>query len=99
MIALIKTANKSISRLRNVNSPMILSPEDELAIKNKEICWVCEGKFVEGSGETPVHDHDHLNNSILSGGVTFVNWHINLVSQTLSSNTFYWFTCKILTMI
>ena len=30
MVALIKTANKSISRLRNVNHPMTLSPEDEL---------------------------------------------------------------------
>ena len=49
--ALIKTANKSISRLRNTSYPMTLSPEDELAIKTEKICWVCKGEFVEGNGK------------------------------------------------
>ena len=64
MVALVKIANKSISQLCNVDYPLTLSPEDEFAIKNKEMCWVCKGKFAEGSKETPVHDNDHLSNPI-----------------------------------
>jgi hypothetical protein len=33
MVALIKTANEAISRLRQTHNPMNLSPGDELAIK------------------------------------------------------------------
>ena len=40
------SANKSISRLHNVNHLVSLSPEDELDIKNKGMCWVCNEKFV-----------------------------------------------------
>ena len=47
------------------------SPEDELAIKKKEICLVSKEKFVEGSEETSVCDHDHLSNPILSEGSIF----------------------------
>ena len=78
IVALIKIANNSILGMRNVNFPMILSTENELLIKNKETCWVCKGKFVEGSGDTSVLDYDHLSILILSGQVTFVDWHINL---------------------
>jgi hypothetical protein len=42
MVALIKTANEAILRLRNTEYPINLSPEDELAIKYKKICWVCK---------------------------------------------------------
>ena len=40
MFALIKTANKSISRLCNVNCQFSPTPEDELAIKKMKISWV-----------------------------------------------------------
>ena len=70
MVTLIKTANKSISRLCSTKYPRSLSPEDELAIKNKEMCWACK-EDVEGSGETPFHDHNYLGNPILSGGSNF----------------------------
>ena len=48
MVVLIKTENKCISRLWNVNYPMNLSPDEELGIKNKKMCWICKKKFVEG---------------------------------------------------
>ena len=43
-VAVAKTVNNSISRLRTVNYPMTLSSEDELDIKNKG--WGC---FVRGN--------------------------------------------------
>jgi len=50
MVSLIKTANNSTSWLRNTNYPMT----HELAIKNKDMCWVCKKKFVEGNGDIVV---------------------------------------------
>jgi hypothetical protein len=47
-VALIKTANKEISWLRHTLYPMNLSPKDELAIENLDICWVCKKKLVRG---------------------------------------------------
>ena len=69
--ALIKTANKSVSRLHNVNYSMTLSVEDLMEVKNIYLCWVCKDKFVEGSGEMSVRDHDHLCNPFLSGWSIF----------------------------
>ena len=86
-VALIKTVNKSISRLRNTNYPMTVSPENKLVIKIKEMWWVCKGKFVEGSGETLVRTHNHLSNLFLSGGVTFVDWYANRFTYVHSLNT------------
>ena len=73
MLTLIKTANKLISRLHNKHYPMSLSPEDELANKNKNMCWVCKRKSVDGSRETPVCDHNDVSNPILleRGGSSF----------------------------
>jgi hypothetical protein len=76
---LIVTANKAISRLRDTHYPMILSPEDRMAIKNKKVCWVCKGtngkgKGAEGKGtkgKGKVHDLDHLWREISSGGSNF----------------------------
>ena len=64
MVALIKTENKPISWLCNVNIPMTLSPEGEMAMKNKDLYLMCQEKFIESSGEMSVHDHDHLSNPI-----------------------------------
>ena len=78
MTVVIKTENKSVSRLRNVNYPTSLSPEDELAIKNQNMCWVSKTKFVDGSGGvTSVHDHYHLSNPFLLGVATFADWLVN----------------------
>ena len=66
MIGIIKSANKSISRLRSINYPMTLSPNIELEFKNKDMFWVCKKKFAEGSGEMSVHAHDYLSNPFLS---------------------------------
>ena len=68
MVVLIKTALKSISLLLNKKYPKTLSPEDELVIENKDMYWVCWKKFVEGSVNFVVYDHDHLSNLTLSGG-------------------------------
>jgi hypothetical protein len=69
MVALIKTVNKAISRLHNTQYPMNLSPEDELAIKNLEICWVCKRKINEGDAKS--RDHDHLWQEYSSRGSNF----------------------------
>ena len=43
-------ANSAISRLRHTNYPMLLSPDDIVAIKNRKMCWVCKGEFDDGVG-------------------------------------------------
>jgi hypothetical protein len=48
MVALIKTAIEAISQLCHTHYPMNLSPEDELAIKNQDICWACNKEIFEG---------------------------------------------------
>ena len=45
MVAFITTDNKSMSRLPSTNYPMTLSTKDELAFKNKDLCWVCKKKL------------------------------------------------------
>ena len=42
MVAHVKTQNTSVSRLPNVNYPVALSPEDDLAIKNQKKSWLCK---------------------------------------------------------
>ena len=51
MVVFIKTANKSMSKQRNVNYLMTLSPEDELGIKNKEMCWICREQMLRIAGK------------------------------------------------
>jgi hypothetical protein len=69
MVALIKTANEAILRLRHTHYPMNLLPEDEFAIKNQDICWVCKKKLNEGHAKTL--NHDHLWQEISSRGCNF----------------------------
>ena len=59
MVALIRKDNNSILWLRNVYYPMMISLEDVLSIKNKDMCWFYTKTFVNGSGDMKVHDHDH----------------------------------------
>ena len=61
MVALIKTANKSMSRLKSVNNPVTLSPKDKFAIKNKDKGWMCENEFVKDGMEMLVRYHDQLS--------------------------------------
>ena len=75
-------------------SPQVcLSPENELAIKNKDLDWICKTKFADGSGDMADRDYDYLTNLILRGG------NIYLVTYMLGNNTFYRFTCTIPIMI
>ena len=53
------------------NNPITLSPEDELAIKNKNIFWGCKVKFLSLVEKCQSAIHDHLSNPVLSGGNIF----------------------------
>lgn len=60
--------------MRNTVYPVILLPDDRLAIKKQKICLVCKGEFDEGRGGKgewgmrKVIDNDHMWMEITSGG-------------------------------